>query len=94
MSMIQIYESTDKLMNRLDDKYYSRLLATLSMLVYELSNEETAELAVLRAEKENTTEEEKAIIAYFVENPNNRPGILASCYSRVITHHFRINYSI
>lgn len=95
--MMEILESFDKLMNALDEKYYARLLGLLSMLVYKLNvSDERYGVAVLieSIDDQPVTDEEKAIMKYFLQNPNIRPGVLASCYSRVIVANFKVHYSV
>jgi hypothetical protein len=92
--MMEILESFDKLMNRLDEKNYSRLLGNLAWIIYSLDTDgDVAKLTVLNSDAPYS-EEEKAIIQYFIENPNIRPGVLASCYSRVIVANFKVHYSV
>lgn len=92
--MMEVLESVDGLMNALDEKYYSRLLGNLAWIIYTLDTDgDVAKLTVLNSDAPYS-EEEKAIIQYFIDNPNIRPGVLASCYSRVISSNFKINYSV
>lgn len=81
--MMEVLESVDKLMEQLPKKYYSRLLANLALIIHKTSIENT-----------EVTEQEQAIMQYFLANKNIRPGVLASCYSRVISSCFKVHYSI
>lgn len=95
--MMQVLENVDRLMNQLPEKYYSRLLANLALIIHKTSIDESPyALTILRDGIENAevTEQEQAIMQYFLANKNIRPGVLASCYSRVISSCFKINYSI
>lgn len=93
--MLEVLENIDKLMNAMDEKHYSRLLSDLASIIYNLDREDPAKLSLESyLEETDYPDEEKAIIKYFILNPNIRPGVLASVYSRVITHHFKINYVI
>jgi len=92
MSMMEVLESIDKLMNALDEKYYPRLLSNLFRIIFKLKTEnaDPNDLTVLDR-LDDYPEEEKAIIKYFIDNPAIRPGVLASSYSRVIQSQFKIN---
>lgn len=94
--MMQVLESVDKLMNQLPEKSYSRLLSDLASIIYNLDTTEYPAKLSLESYLEETDypEEEKAIIRYFIDNPNIRPGVLASCYSRMIQANFKVHYSI
>lgn len=95
--MMEILESFDKLLNRLDDKNYSRLLGLLAMMIHKLNvTDPRYGTAVLieSIDDQPVTDEEKAIMRYFLENPNIRPGVLATVYSRVIVKNFKVHYSV
>jgi hypothetical protein len=95
--MMEVLESVDKLMNAMDEKYYARLLANLALIVHKTSIDELPYAVNVLAEGiENTevTEQEQAIMQYFLKNKNIRPGVLASCYSRVISSQFKVHYSV
>lgn len=99
--MMEALESVDRLMNRIDDnKNYSRLLSHLAKITHEISIADNPfaiyVIASLTAYISDcsVSDEEKAIMKCFLENPNTRPGILASCYSRVISANFKIHYSV
>lgn len=91
--MMQVLESVDKLMNALPEQYYSRLLGNLSFVVY-AEKYDDMNTVLTRLDALDFPDEEKAIIQYFIDNPNIRPGVLASCYSRMIQVNFKVHYSI
>lgn len=94
--MMEVLESFDKLINALDSKYYSRLLSNLASIIYNLDTTEYPAKLSLESYLEETdySDEEKAIIRYFIANPNIRPGVLATVYSRVIVKNFKVHYSV
>lgn len=93
---MEILENIDKLMNKLDSKYYSRLLGNLAWIIHAFDVEgEGAKLMVLNnLDGTDYPEEETAIIQRFIDHPNIRPVVLASVYSRVIMTNFRVNHLI
>jgi len=95
--MMEVLESVDKLMNAMDDKYYSRLLANLALIVHKTSIDESSYAVNVLSEgigNTEVTEQEQAIMQYFLKNKNIRPGVLASIYSRVIVANFKVHYSV
>lgn len=98
--MLEVLENVDSLMSRIDGKNYSRLLANLSSIIYLQSLQENPyaiwAIAELKAQINNDalSEEEKAILMFFAENPKIRPAVLAAVYSRVIRVNFKIHYSV
>lgn len=94
--MQEVLESVDRLMNRMEEKNYSRLLGLLATCVHQLDlPDDRYGTAPLKesVDEQIISDEEKAIMIFFLENKNTRPPILASLYSRTIAYHFRINYS-
>lgn len=94
MSLFDVLEGVDKFMNAMDEKNYSRLLGLLSMMVHKFSLVDDENKYDVQIDQHNVSDEEKAIMRFFADNPSIRPGVLASLYSRVISSNFKVHYSV